>query len=545
MNSPISGKLLSFNSNLMFGNSTTLESFKYLYLNEAFAEYLGYLCTSALFPEWNYMNQCLGETTIPGQKLDSLISSHAIEVELSNPRQIDEIFDDITYLKGAALVSMICKYLGPEKFQKSLQSYLSKFQLKNTNSFDLWSVFSEISEINLNELMNSWVLQKNYPLIQVSKLTENVCLRQSCFTDATREDVWQVPLSLAIYRKDHETEYEKLVFNEKLTLFDLSRHHFDPNSVLVVNPDKNSFCRVEYSPELLADLLAKLHLVSDLDLLSIVDDAFHLSKKSSTLSHFDRVITPIVDEILRRGVENLTATVDVVLGHLFDLKVIFDPVKINPMIVRLVKPILNQIDWKGGQNPTLDLVRSNSIILLSLSRDDDVINNCVEIFNSSVPSGLKCAVYTGYGLQSAENFNKLFEIFDQNISNPIEVSNILRAIGYCANNENLVNIWNFAKSEKVKKQDWVIIMRSIGKVFGIQEKLFELWSTQFDEIYDKMPSISVSSGISACLSGITCEELKENVVKFLNSKNVASLSMTIPQIIERNEINSKFVDRSK
>ena len=54
------------------------------------------------------------------QQLDAVASSHAISIDVNNPDEINEIFDDITYGKGASMVRMISYFLGNNTFLKGI-----------------------------------------------------------------------------------------------------------------------------------------------------------------------------------------------------------------------------------------------------------------------------------------------------------------------------------------------------------------------------------------------------------------------------------------
>lgn len=71
------------------------------------------------------MSQCEGLQT--ALQLDSLRASHAIDVEIRNGPDIDEIFDDISYLKGTSLIRMLDGHLGREMLLKGVNSYLAGF----------------------------------------------------------------------------------------------------------------------------------------------------------------------------------------------------------------------------------------------------------------------------------------------------------------------------------------------------------------------------------------------------------------------------------
>ncbi len=50
--------------------------------------------------------------------MDSLKESHAIEVEVNDALEIDQIFDAISYMKGSSCIRMLSNHLGVETFLK-------------------------------------------------------------------------------------------------------------------------------------------------------------------------------------------------------------------------------------------------------------------------------------------------------------------------------------------------------------------------------------------------------------------------------------------
>lgn len=61
-------------------------------------------------------------------ELDCLKNSHPIEVPVGHPSEIDEIFDDISYNKGASVIRMLHKYIGDDDFRKGMNIYLTRHQ---------------------------------------------------------------------------------------------------------------------------------------------------------------------------------------------------------------------------------------------------------------------------------------------------------------------------------------------------------------------------------------------------------------------------------
>ena len=77
------------------------------------------LTTDVLYPEYKIWEQFVPASLLEALELDALKSSHPIEVEVSHPSEVDEIFDNITYNKGASVIRMLYNWIG----QYSSQNY--------------------------------------------------------------------------------------------------------------------------------------------------------------------------------------------------------------------------------------------------------------------------------------------------------------------------------------------------------------------------------------------------------------------------------------
>lgn len=74
--------------------------------------------------------------TICGKKhiyftTDSLQSSHPISVPVNHPDEINEIFDSISYGKGASVIRMMANFLGLETFNGGITNYLNLHKYGN------------------------------------------------------------------------------------------------------------------------------------------------------------------------------------------------------------------------------------------------------------------------------------------------------------------------------------------------------------------------------------------------------------------------------
>ncbi|KAL1452105.1 hypothetical protein WDU94_006414, partial [Cyamophila willieti] len=95
-----------------FGNLVTMEWWTHLWLNEGYASFVENMCVDHLYPEYQFWTQFVSDKLVQGLQLDALNSSHPIEIPVNHPSEVVEIFDTISYKKGASIIRMLQKYIG-------------------------------------------------------------------------------------------------------------------------------------------------------------------------------------------------------------------------------------------------------------------------------------------------------------------------------------------------------------------------------------------------------------------------------------------------
>jgi puromycin-sensitive aminopeptidase len=139
-----------------FGNLVTMEWWTHLWLNEGFASYIEYLAVDKLFPSWNIWTQFAYLDMSTALSLDALKHTHPIEIPVHHPSEIAEIFDEVSYSKGASVIRMLADYLGEKDFRDGLRHYLKKHAYSNTHTTDLWASFEKISKKPVTKIMQNW-----------------------------------------------------------------------------------------------------------------------------------------------------------------------------------------------------------------------------------------------------------------------------------------------------------------------------------------------------------------------------------------------------
>ena len=151
-----------------FGNLVTMEWWTDLWLNEGFASYIPYLAIDELFPDWHIWDQFATDDLAIALRLDALANTHPIEIKVNNPNEIGEIFDAVSYSKGATVIRMLADYLGKEKFKAGLTHYLKIHSYKNASTVDLWTALEKVSGKPVKKMMAIWTGKSGYPILSAT-----------------------------------------------------------------------------------------------------------------------------------------------------------------------------------------------------------------------------------------------------------------------------------------------------------------------------------------------------------------------------------------
>ncbi|XP_057687478.1 leucyl-cystinyl aminopeptidase [Corythoichthys intestinalis] len=168
-----------------FGNLVTMSWWSDLWLNEGFATYMQFTSLQTVLPQLDMGNFFL-DVRFRALDKDALNSSHPISTEVNSPEQVHEMFDSVSYLKGASILLMLNASLpGDQQFRKGIIQYLKQFAGLNTDTDDLWNSLTEVKvsnqHLNVSEMMRSWTSQKGFPLVTVSRKGDEVTLKQEIF----------------------------------------------------------------------------------------------------------------------------------------------------------------------------------------------------------------------------------------------------------------------------------------------------------------------------------------------------------------------------
>ncbi len=261
-------------AHMWFGDLVTMRWWDGTWLNEAFATYMELLVTDSFEPRWQIWSN-FGIDQAAALATDALRSSRAIEFPVGRPDEVQDMFDVITYDKGAAVLRMIERHLGEDNYRRGLHFYLDKHRYGNTDTTDLWDALEVASGQPVRATMGTWVDQAGYPLVSAGLTTDghglNISQRRFLLDGSTADDQrWVVPVSVRYATKDGTPEHEHLLLEDGSTTIDLKG---EP-AWIVVNEGAWGFYRVYYDDDLRQRVFASLTELDGRERLRLASDTW-------------------------------------------------------------------------------------------------------------------------------------------------------------------------------------------------------------------------------------------------------------------------------
>jgi puromycin-sensitive aminopeptidase len=268
-------------AHMWYGDLVTMAWWDDLWLNEAFATWMAFLIVDAWKPEWKMWHD-FQHGRAAALELDALRHTHPIYCVVNTPEQANENFDLITYEKGASVVRMLERYLGPTRFRKGVRSYIRRHREGNTVAADLWRALSEASGENVEPIARSWIEQEGHPVVAVGLAKQaggiRLQLRQERFFERPPKRraaaKWPIPWVGRVARG--RSGSGKLV--RKLLTGTRESIELGPRAPRFVygNADEGGFFRPAHGASELAALAASLASLPAVERMGIVDHQWAL-----------------------------------------------------------------------------------------------------------------------------------------------------------------------------------------------------------------------------------------------------------------------------
>ncbi len=422
-------------AHMWFGDLVTMKWWDDLWLNESFATFMDYKSTDRAYPDWKVWQDFVRTSTSGAMGRDSLTKTHPIMANVRDPEEIEELFDEISYGKGASILRMIEAYIGSENFKRGVAQYLQKFRYSNASGHDLWSNLQEASGTDVSRIMEGWISQEGFPVVKASLTGNKLVLEQERFllTGGTSKQIWPIPVTMNV---DGKTQL--LLLDKKKSEVNLPT---TPKS-LKINVDQTGFYVVQYDGKALQDLVWKGRL-SPFDRWGLINDAkaFLLSGRMPFKEYLNLVEKHQNEEEYLPAIELSDQ-----LSFLYQMA----PSKLAETSRKFHSAGLKIFETKKDDNSTtLKGVIAARLTLL----DDAYAKSAGSKFKdlASVEPDMKRSVVMGYA-RSSNDYDGLISRYTKSTTDE-ERLRFLEGLVSFKNPELIAKTLDFALSGKVKRQD--------------------------------------------------------------------------------------------
>ncbi|ALC46775.1 sda, partial [Drosophila busckii] len=301
-----------------FGNLVTPKWWDDLWLKEGFACYMSYLALNHIHPEYQIMDTFTIMEFKQSMQHDATNTSHPISFDVKTTNDVRRIFDPISYSKGTILLRMLNSIVGNDAFRAATQDLLMSFAYRNMDRDDLWAYLTHHGhekgtlpkDLNVKQIMDSWITQAGYPVVNVERNGLDLILRQERYLLPSRNPAdhsrWYIPINFETDERrkgDNIPTHWMSQDEQQLVINDVFTSTNNSDNVVYLNLNRQSYYRVNYDVNSWLALKKNFSSLPRITRAQLLDDALHLSQAEYLtydipLTFLMELFTAVDDELL-------------------------------------------------------------------------------------------------------------------------------------------------------------------------------------------------------------------------------------------------------
>ena len=535
---------------MWFGDLVTMKWWEGIWLNEAFATFMEISCSDAYRPDWRVWDTfCRGRSA--AFATDALKSTRPIEYPVHTPAEAEGMFDVLTYEKGASVVRMLEQHLGAERFRDGVRHYLTTHAYANTETGDLWNSLEATSGEPVRRIMDGWIYQGGYPLVELTETPHGTAVSQRPFAfEETRapgtagvpsapgvpsadERMWAVPLRTrgpGTGRKDGE---QFLLDGPAVTLTGRSIDDF-----ATANADAFGFFRVQPNPLMIATAASGELNASERH--AVVDDAWALTVGGRMSAQ------SFVETALRFVAEDDPAVWQALAGAFGVLRRFVDGDPDNTSrytrdVGELARGALDRIGLQPDDNDDdrVRELRATLVSLLGTTADDPQIITASPDLRHHCDATLAAAALTVVAHQGGRSeFNEIWTA-SKEATNPQNEQRNLRALADFRDTTLIDELLEAILSGAVRTQDGPYLIRRALANRTVGGHVWAFVASHWDLLTARFPSNSVARMLEGIVM-LDSDDQVASVFEFLTAHPVPQGRRQVAQHLERQRINAAF-----
>lgn len=548
-----------------FGNLVTMSWWNDLWLNEGFATYMQYTSLQTVLPHLDIGNLFLA-VRFRAMEKDALNSSHAVSTEVNTPEQVEEMFDSVSYEKGASILLMLKASLpGDGQFRKGIIQYLNQFSGLNTDTNDLWNSLTQVDvstqHQNVSEMMSSWTSQKGFPLVTVSRKGDQVTLTQEHFLltsdNATHtSSLWNIPVTYVNDSCSLAPECRQV-----FTLKTKSETLRLPESVkwLKLNYRNTGFYIVHYGDEgwaALRDALSSnVSVLTHEDRASLIHNIFALSRLGRvSVRHVFNLLdymtnetetTPVLEALLQ--LNNLYRLLDKRQEHTL-------VARMKVYILHQFGSLMNNQTWVEEESVSKQELRSALLETACGLNEENCTQQAKALFQkyvdsngtTRIPGDLQQVVFN-VAAQSDEDWPTLLNMYEH-VTYDAEKRKMLRGLASTQDARRIVWILNAGlKGDIIQTQELPLVINTVCNGFAGYLFAWDFIQENWDHLIEKFPvgSFAIQTVIKSVTSQFSTQAHLYQVKGFFSSLKERGAQMrSVQEALETIRLNQRWMDKN-
>ncbi|HYN31597.1 MAG TPA: M1 family aminopeptidase [Ilumatobacteraceae bacterium] len=531
-------------AHMWFGDLVTMRWWNGIWLNEAFATFMEVAACEAYRPDWERWTS-FGVERSGAFEVDSLDSTRTVEFEVRSPADADGMFDVLTYQKGGALLRMLEQYLGEDRFREGVSHYLRSHAYANTETNDLWDAIEATSGEPVRRIMDTWIWQPGYPLVQASLIDGSLRLSQQRFrfgaaSTGSDEQLWAIPIQI----RNGGVTTTVLLDGPETTVAIV-----DPDGPVVVNAGGSGFYRVDYDDTLRSRLgVDALTDLTTLERYSLVDDAWAATVAGQLAASELLVVLEAFGNERDHAVWQAIVIALRGLNRLLDDGAAHDA--FQQRVRRLAGPVLADLgEPHDGESDLTGKLRGLLIGALGvLGGDVGVQARCRELFDAASvdptsvdPELTAAATSVVAATGDADTYARMRAGFS-NATTPQERLRHLYALTEFDDETLLLETCEFVMTPAVKTQNAPFVLRSAIANRRNGRAAWAFVRDHWDETNDRFPSNTIVRMVDA-VKTLNTPDLVADAATFFAAHPIEQGAKTLEQILERQRVNAALRSR--
>jgi puromycin-sensitive aminopeptidase len=541
-------------AHMWYGDLVTMTWWDDLWLNEAFATWMAFTIVHDWKPEWQ-MWLDFEHGRAGAFELDSLRNTHPIYAAVKTADEATENFDLITYEKGAAVVRMLERWLGPATFRRGVRRYIRRHRESNARAADLWRALEETSGRDVGAVVRDWIERPGFPAVSVRLLDDSgnsrlELVQERHFSDPRRardasEPPWPIPVVIRARPARGRTRIIRELMTARSQQIDLG----SGGGVrwAYANADESGFYHPLHNSELLDALRADLNRLAPAERMGLISHQWAGTRADrAPLGELLDLINSLGDEPESEVLDTAIGPLNWLAEHAVPELTDADAQRFGNWLSVLFGGAFAELGWSPARRES-DATRLRRASLLrlvgTLAEDAEVVSEAQRRIRSYladrasldpnlVGSVVELAARTG----DKARYERFLRVM-RRARTPQERVRFEMALASFRDPALLTRTLELTLTDTVPTQDVVhVLMRLLGNAHA-REATWEFITTRWDVLSPRV-STGLATRLIKALPALQTRDYRREVAAFFKAHPIPSAQRTLKQALEEFDLNA-------